>query len=198
MSSKQLLVLTGKTASGKDTVMSKLLEKYPGFKRIITTTSRLPRENEANGVDYNFISEGEFQEKVKKGEFIEYIQYGGNFYGTEKSQILNNLDSSLIWRIDPSRAGQVRQFINNSFDTNLTADLLKRVLVVYLTVGDEVILQRLKERRLAQEEIDKRMNEDARFWKEYQGNYDFVVENIPGKLEETADKVSAIIENRLS
>lgn len=196
--SNQLIILTGKTASGKDTVMAKLMQKFPELKRVVTTTSRSPRNGEINGVDYNFISEPSFKQKIKSGDFIEWVEYGGNFYGTEKSQILNNLNSALIWRIDPSRAGQIRQFIKNSFDQNMTEDLLKRVLAIYLTVSDAVILERLKKRGLKQEEIKRRMDEDRRFWEEYRDNYDFVIENIPGKLNETLDRIIGIIENHRS
>lgn len=179
----KLIVLTGKTASGKDTIMLKLLARIPDLKRIITTTSRTPRSGESNGVDYNFISAKDFQSKIKNNEFIEYVKYGGNFYGTEKNQIIGN-DSYLIWRIDPSRAGQVRELISNYFS---------KVIVIYLTVSDEIVLQRLKKRGLKREEIDRRMQEDKEFWQKYKGNYDFVVENVPGKLDETVNQVYKLI-----
>lgn len=191
-----LLVLTGKTAAGKDTVMAKLLARSSCFKRIITTTSREKRPSEQNGVDYNFISEPEFREKIDKEDFIEYVEYGGNLYGTEKSQITNNLHKNLIWRIDPSRAGQIRKFIKDSFEPELAEDLLQKVKVIYLTVSDDVVLARLKKRGLGEEEIAKRMQEDAKFWQEFENSYDFVVENIPGKLDKTISQVSELIEIR--
>lgn len=193
-----LIILTGKTASGKDTVMAKILARFPDFKRIVTTTSRAARENEKNGQDYNFILESEFRKKIIAGDFIEWVKYGGNLYGTEKTQITNNLNNNLIWRIDPSRAGQIRDFINASFEQGLAEQLLKKVLVIYLTVDDSVVLQRLKRRGLAENEIIKRMQEDKLFWQKYQKNYEYVVENVPGKLDETVDKIVQIIENRLS
>ncbi len=175
----KLIVITGKTASGKDTVVAKLLEKFPDFKKILTTTSRAMREREINGVDYNFISKEDFKKKIENNDFIEYVEYAGNFYGTERDQLIS--DKNLIWRIDPSRAGKIRDLIDNE------------VLVIYLTVDDEVVLQRLKKRNLSQEEIDHRMKDDADFWEKYKDDYDFVVENAPGKLEETVDKVYKII-----
>ncbi len=135
-----LLILTGKTASGKDTVMSKLMLRFPDLKKVITTTSRLPRDGEEDGVDYNFISETEFKDMTDSSEFIEHVEYAGNFYGTEKIQLLKNLQQNLIWRIDPSRAGRIRNLISGSFDGNLASDLLKRVFTVYLTVDDTVVL----------------------------------------------------------
>ncbi|MBU1000718.1 hypothetical protein KKE78_04980 [Patescibacteria group bacterium] len=194
-SSKILVILTGKTASGKDTVMTKVLSRFPDFKRIISTTSREKRIGEKNGVDYFFLSKPDFLRKIEKDDFIEYIKYGGNLYGTEKFQILNNLNSNLIWRIDPSRAGKIREFIKSAFKESVASDLLKRVLVIYLTVDDEAILRRLKKRGLTQEEIERRMLEDAKFWQEFKGNYDYVVENVSGKLDETVNKVCNLTRN---
>lgn len=178
--------------------MAKLLARFPQFKRVITTTSRTPRNGEVNGVDYNFISEPDFKQRSEKGDLIEWVEYGGNLYGTEKTQITCNLDKNLIWRIDPSRAGQIRQFIKDSCPPGLAQDLLKRTLVIYLTVDDSLILERLKKRGLTEEEIQKRMQEDKQFWQEYKDDYDFVVENIPGKLDETVDKIAKIIEDHAS
>lgn len=189
MTSNLLIVLTGKTASGKDTVMAQLLFRIPNLKRVITTTSRTPRNGEQNGVDYNFISEADFRQKIQKEDFIEYVEYAGNLYGTEKSQLINGENYDLIWRIDPSMAGQVRLLIDNFF---------KKVLVIYLTVDDEVVLERLKKRSLSQEEIEKRMQDDKRFWEQFKGNYDFIVENVPGKLNETLDEILKIIEKHHS
>lgn len=193
-----LIVLTGKTASGKDAVMSKLLLRLPNLGRVITTTSRLPREGEKDGIDYNFISEADFKQKIEQGEFIEWVEYGGNLYGTQKAELLDNSGSDLIWRIDPSRAGQIREFIKASFDPSLVPDLLKRVLVIYLTTPDIVVLKRLQERGLGKEEIETRMGEDSKFWQEYKDNYEYVVENVPGHLDETVDKIINILENHFS
>lgn len=175
-----LIILTGKTASGKDTVISKLLTRLPDFRKVTTTTSRPPRHGEKNGVDYNFISREDFKQKIDRNDFIEYVEYGGNFYGTEKSELIES-DKGLIWRIDPSRAGKIREIIEAP------------LLVIYLTVPDVVVIERLERRGFSQEEIEKRMGEDRKFWEEYKESYDFVVENIPGKLDQTVDKIVQII-----
>lgn len=193
MTSNLFLVLTGKTASGKDTVMRKILSRLSDFKKIVTTTARTPRNGEQNRADYNFISEADFRDKIAKGGFIEYVEYGGNLYGTEKAEIINNLNQNLIWRIDPSRAGKLSRFIKNSFEPDLAQDLLKRILVVYLTVDDRVVLKRLKQRGLNKKEIETRMREDAEYWNQYKDSYDFVVENVPGKLDQTVDKIVDIM-----
>ncbi len=182
--SNPLVVLTGKTASGKDTVISQLLSRLPGFKKVLTSTSRPPRQGEQTQVDYLFLSKEQFRQKIDQGEFLEYVEYGGNLYGTEKNQLSNH--QGLIWRIDPSRAGKVRDLISEP------------LVVIYLTVSDDVVLERLRRRGLSKEEIEKRMKEDKLFWEEYKNSYDFVVENIPGQLNQTVDKIVKIIENHIS
>jgi len=177
-----LLVITGKTASGKDTILKLLLSKYPNFKKVLTTTSRPPRENEKNGVDYNFISDQEFIDKIKNGSFLEHVKYGGNYYGTEKSQI--NLSDNLIWKIDPSMAGKAKEIFPES-------------LVLYINVADDVVLQRLKERGIYGEELQERMADDQEFWNRYKDKYDYIVENIPGNLQLALDKIYGIINSQV-
>lgn len=193
-----LLVLTGKTASGKDTIKSALLNKYPEFKKVVTTTSRIHRFNEKEGIDYYFLTREEFKTKIKLGEYVEYVEYGGNLYGTYKSELEQALSSDLIWRIDPSRAGEVRDFIKRSYPKDLAEKLIKNVLVIYITVSNQVILERLQKRNLPQAEIKKRMEDDQRIWQQYQKKYDFVVENLPGKLENTLKEIYHIIESHKS
>lgn len=188
------IVLSGRTASGKDTIIAKILSGYPSFKKLITTTTRAPRDGEKIGIDYKFIMEEEFRRKINEGEFLEYVEYGGNFYGTEKSQILLALDYSVIWKIDPSRSGEIRQFIEGSFPSTISSQLLRNLLVIYLTVDDATILQRLKQRGLSEKEINLRIEEDKLYWERYKDKYDYVIENVPGKLVETVSQMSRIIE----
>lgn len=187
------IVLTGKTASGKDTIMRHLLSRFPQLKRIISTTSRSIRDGEKNGVDYKFITSNQFKEKINSGEFLEYVEYGGNFYGTEKTELEKSQQSDLIWRIDPSRAGEVREFIKRAYPEDQAEKLAQRVMVFYITTSDEVILERLKRRKLSGEEIEKRMSDDKKIWLENQNNYDFIIDNTSGKLDETIDKIISII-----
>lgn len=191
-----LIVLTGKTASGKDTIKDILLSKYPNLKKVITTTSRAPRSGEINGVHHHFLTKEQFQKAIDEGKFIEYVEYGGNFYGTQIKDLEDHLNGDLLWRIDPSRAGEVRQFLKRAFPSQVSDKLIKNLKVIYITVSDEEVLERLRERGLAEDEIQNRMADDAATWEENEKNYDYVVENIPGKLDETADKVIQIIQTK--
>ncbi len=177
-----LLIITGKTASGKDTLITKILEKYSSFRKVLTTTSRNPREGESNGIDYNFISQEEFQQKINQEDFLEYVEYGDNFYGTEKLRLSSK--GNLIWRIDPSMAGKAKEVFPDC-------------IVIYITVGNRTILERLKERGLSASEIEKRMQDDKTIWQKYGQNYDFIIENKPGKLDEAISQVCQIIDLKM-
>lgn len=176
-----LLIITGKTASGKDTIILRILNKYPNFKKVLTSTSRSSRNNEKNNLDYIFLTEAEFRQKIDQGDFLEYVEYGGNFYGTEKSQI--NEADDLIWKIDPSMAGKAKELFPNC-------------LVIYITCEKNAVLERLKDRGLSDEEIAKRTQDDQKFWDLYHDKYDYVVENIPGDLESALSKIYQIIDSK--
>lgn len=191
------IILTGKTASGKDTIKFALLRKYPLLKKVTTTTSRAPRSNETDGLDYLFLTRDEFESKIQKGDFAEYVEYGGNLYGTQKKELEQALKEDFLWKIDPSRAGEVREFIKRSFPAQTAQELIKAVLVLYINVSDEVVLQRLQKRGLSEEEIQKRMMDDKRIWDKYKNSYDFIIENETGKLDQTISKIEQIIENHL-
>lgn len=190
-----LIILTGKTASGKDTILSYLLQKYPNLQKVVSSTTRIPRPGEKDDLDYHFLTENEFKEKIDKGEFIESVDYGGKFYGTTKTELAGLPEKDLIWKIDPSRAGEVQEFLKRSFPPDEAKKIIEQVLVIFITASDDVIMQRLKARALPQEEIDKRMSQDAKDWEKYKDSYDFVVENPSGKLQETIEKVFQIIES---
>ena len=192
-----IIILTGKTASGKDTIKDALLNKYPNLKRVLTTTSRAPRRGETNGLEYNFLSREIFLKLVSEGKFVEYVEYGGNLYGTQKAELEKHLNENLLWRIDPSRAGEAREFIKRAFPPEIASELIKKLIVIYITALDSVILERLTKRNLPAEEIQKRMADDKTIWEKYQGSYDFVVENVPGRLDECLDNIVRLIESHV-
>lgn len=179
----KLIIITGKTASGKDTIISRILTHYPNLKKVITSTSRGKRVDERSDINYHFITQDEFKKAIENSEFVEYVEYGGNLYGTTKKDLDQALLGDTLWKIDPSRAGKIRQLIEK-----------RDVLVIYINTADDVILQRLKKRGLSDMEIKKRMADDKKIWDQYKDSYDYVLENVPGKLEETIEQISTIID----
>ena len=88
MSGKGLLVvLSGPSGAGKDTVLKSLMQKEPGVRLSISATTRAPREGEEDGKDYFFLSRPRFEELVENGKMLEHAEYCGNFYGTPSEPI---------------------------------------------------------------------------------------------------------------
>lgn len=190
------IIISGNTSSGKDTIKHAFLKKFLGMKKIITTTTRPIRKNEVDGEDLHFITLKEFKKMENEGNFLETVEYAGNFYGTEKKEVLDNLNSDLIWRIDPSRAATVREMIRQHFSKAIAEQLLKRLIVFYIKIDENVARERLTQRGLEKSEIERRLTQDRQFWQKFHDKYDYIVENPQGKLSQTIEKVLEIIKNQ--
>lgn len=82
-----LVVISAPSGGGKNTVVSHLLEVMPASARLVTTTTRAPRPGESDGVDYHFVTRGTFQKKIQLGDFLEWVEFAGNFYGTDRHEL---------------------------------------------------------------------------------------------------------------
>lgn len=142
-----MLVIVGKTASGKDTCAKYMCENL-GFNKIITYTSRPMRIGESNENPYHFITREEFKQKIKDGFFFEYYEYNGWFYGTSKESIRKADDKSLI--------------ILNPFGLEKLRDsYLTRYISFYIKAREETLRNRLSERGDDKKEIERRLLNDA-------------------------------------
>jgi len=97
-----ILVLSGPSGAGKSTIIHAASERIGEYYFSISTTTRSPREGEANGVDYHFVSKEEFEEDIKAGNFLEYAEVHDNYYGTSLKPVKEALDSGklVIFDID--------------------------------------------------------------------------------------------------
>ena len=85
-----MVILSSPSGAGKTTITKKIQQKYNSFKLSVSHTTRKPRSNEVDGVDYHFLSKSEFKNKINNNEFIEFEEvYGGVHYGTLKSEVEN-------------------------------------------------------------------------------------------------------------
>jgi len=107
-----LLLISGPAGSGKTTLCDRLLEEFaPRLQRVITTTTRAPRVGESDGVDYHFLDETQFLDKVDAGEFYEHARVHSGYYGTMKSAISGPLARArdLVLNIDVQGASSFRE-----------------------------------------------------------------------------------------
>jgi guanylate kinase len=138
-----MIVLVGASASGK-TEIAKILCKTYGYKKCITTTTRLKRENELADIDYHFISKQKFLKQKANDEFIEVTNYQDNFYGTHISDI--NKDGVVI--VDPNGA--------NALLSKLNCD----IFVVYVESSEKLRRQRMISRGDNPKLVEKRIKAD--------------------------------------
>ncbi|MEK7617330.1 MAG: guanylate kinase [Patescibacteria group bacterium] len=184
-----LIVLTGPASSGKDTVQQRLLQHYPSLNRVVTLTTRLPRRGEHDGDEYNFISREEFEQKVKDGEFLEYVDFSGDLYGTTKDSLLiaDKEGEDLIWRVESSRAANLEEV--------LPQDLLDKTVVIYLNTHSwDVLEDRMRARGTSEDKIKERLKKDKEDLEKYRGKLENIVFNEQGKIDKTMEQVTKLID----
>lgn len=191
----KLIIICGPTASGKDAIMHRLLKLHPDFERIVTSTTREPRDLERDGIDYTFISKEEFMRQDAEGKFLEMNEYSGNLYGTPLSEFQKVLDGkTIIWRVDPTMAARAKEFFKVSFPGEEGEELARRALVIYIHSEPQIIKQRLTNRGMDSKDAEQRIVQDTKNWQECKDKFDIVVENEEGKLDETVQKIIKLIE----
>ncbi len=195
-----LLILTGSTASGKDTVVRKLLQRFPDFSKITTTTSRLPRKDEKEGKDYYFVSRERFLERLQAGEFLETVEYSGNYYGTTKAEIRKVLNGkNMIWRIEATMASRAKDYFKAIFDPNSAAKLLEKTLVVFLTTPNkQTLVRRLTSRGMDEKAIQIRFKQDAENWDKLKDKFENVIVNKDGALDETINQIAQLLTKKIN
>jgi guanylate kinase len=107
----QLIVITGPSGVGKGTLVRHLLTRFPNLYLSVSATTRPPRPGEIEGKDYYFLNHHSFEEKIAAGQFLEWAEYAGNYYGTPQSAIANQLAAgqTIILEIELEGARQVYQ-----------------------------------------------------------------------------------------
>ena len=183
-SAKPVFVVTGPSGAGKGTLIQLVLPRFPELAPAVSATTRSLRPGERDGVEYHFLSHADFQAKVDAGEFLEYVDYVGNRYGTLRSEIdrLRAAGKAPLLELETEGALRVKRREAASVTIFVTAPVeeLERRLRLRATESSGAIEERIAtaRRQLAQ-----------------QGEFDFVVEN--DERDRAAAALAAIIAREL-
>jgi len=112
----KVFVITGPSGVGKGTLIRELLQRLPDLELSISATTRAPREGEVDGRDYHFLSPEQFEERMRREDFLEYATYSGNSYGTLRTEVERRLAAghSVVLEIEVQGARQVRAAMRES------------------------------------------------------------------------------------
>jgi guanylate kinase len=153
-----VFVITGPSGVGKGTLIRGLRESVPELALSTSATTRAPRPGEKDGVDYHFLTPGEFEDRVAAGEFVEHASYSGNRYGTLRSELERHLDRGepVVLEIEVQGARQIRTAMPEAIQVFIAPpsnDALRARLVGRGTDSAEEVDARM---RTAQEELEAR------------------------------------------
>ena len=108
-----MVILSSPSGVGKTTLTKKIQQKYQSFKISVSHTTRLPRSNEVDGVDYHFVTQDKFEKLINQNKFYEYAEIFGNYYGTSKENVDKDIKSNdIIFDIDWQGTKQLSKFKN--------------------------------------------------------------------------------------
>ena len=178
-----LVVISGPSGVGKDSVLQELKRANYPFYFVITATTRPRRPAERDGVDYHFVTVGEFAEMIENNELLEHAVVYGDYKGIPKKHVREALASGqdVIMRIDVQGAATIRRLVPNAVTIFLTAE------------SEEKLVRRLQERKTEEADQLKMRIVTARRELQRIVEFDYVVINHEHALEETVEQVLSII-----
>lgn len=179
-----VVVVSGPSGVGKDAVVRRLLEQRPELSMVVTATDRAPRPGETDGVDYHFTTTKRFEAMIANGELIEHAVVYGQHKGIPKSSVRDKLSSNddVVLRLDVQGAATVRAMMPDA------------VLVFLCAESEAALARRLFKRGTETDAQFARRVETARDETKRVDEFDYVVVNGDGGLEQAAARLGAIID----
>ena len=178
-----LIVISGPSGVGKDTVVSRMQERGIPFHFVVTATSRLPRPGEVHGEDYFFVSEAEFETMITEDELLEHAVVYGQYKGVPKQQVREAMASGkdVVMRLDVQGAATVRAIAPDA-------------VLIFLSASSEAeLFDRLRRRKMDTEEQVRRRMEAAREEMRRLPTFDYVVINHESHVDQAVDDILRII-----
>jgi len=176
-----LFIISAPSGSGKTTLVNELLRVTPNLEFSISYTTRKPRGSERDGREYCFVSREKFEEMIRRGDFLEYADVFGNYYGTARSALAEatRRGKDLLLDIDVQGARQIKQASPDA------------VTVFILPPNKEVLEKRLRSRSQDEETVIQRRLQEATKEIENWTNYDYILVN--DQLDQSIDTLEAIV-----
>ncbi|MBU1131690.1 guanylate kinase [Patescibacteria group bacterium] len=181
---KKLILLTGPSGVGKTTIAQLLLKQIPEMKRLVTFTTREPRPNEIDGIDYHFVTDKQFQKIKESADFFEHDTHYGYDYGNSKNELLN------LWQ-----SGKLPLMVLDINGTRTVQKIMPEAVSIFLKPDSmENLKTRILKRPMSAESFQQRW-ETAEKEMELADVCDFTVINAENKLDEAVAKIRELIEN---
>ena len=184
----KLVIISGPSGVGKGTIVQMLQKRYQEENKklylSISCTTREKREGEEEGIQYYFISEEEFLKRIEQNDFLEYNKYGtGRYYGTPKSKVLEFLKNGydVILEIDVNGYKQIKKQYPDCIG----------IFIMPPSIPD--LYKRLKKRGTETNDVIERRIQTAVLEMNQKEDYDYIITNEEGKVEEVTEKVYKII-----
>lgn len=176
-----LFVISAPSGSGKTTLVRRLLDSLDDVRFSISFTTRSVRGSERDGVDYHFVEESDFRSKIEDGEFVEWAEVHGNFYGTSKTETekVRSGGEDILLDVDVQGAAQVRKAQPDA------------VTLFVMPPSFTILEERLRGRRQDSDEVIAGRLNEARHEIHHFKDYDYVLIN--DTVESTSELFKAIV-----
>ncbi len=185
-SNSKIIVISSPSGGGKTSIVKNVLKEFPEIVFSISATTRPKRSNEIDGVDYYFISEEQFLEKIQRDEFIEWERFYDYYYGTPKELVNNTLknNKSILLELDVKGALSVKKLYPDS-------------IIIFIDVPSfEELVKRLQIRNTESETDFKKRIERAKMELSYKDKFDYIFVN--KDLNEVTNQVINLLKNILN
>lgn len=192
----KLIVLTGGTAAGKTEIKDSL--EQLGISRLVSATTRPPRQNEIPGYDYHFMSRQQFGENLRAYQFVETAKYNNNHYGTLKSELDKlSAGTNLVTVTEIEGAAKYAERIKRRYSPEEAEQLIARIEMVFVGVDRLSILKdRFYDRQgkssETRQDLQDRLSTDWKMWKKYKDMFTHVAINETGRLSDTVATILAL------
>jgi guanylate kinase len=182
----EIIAVAAPSGAGKTTIVKRILKKFPELLFSISATTRPKRETEVDGIEYKFLTEEEFEKKIKSNEFIEWEKFYDYYYGTFKSVIDEtiNLGKTIVLEVDVKGALSIKKLYPDAH-------------LIYISPPSyQELVNRLRDRQTENETDFRKRIERAKMELSLKDKFDYIIvnQNLEKAVIETSDLVKKILQ----